>query len=259
MITQTFTLNSSSPQVAEPSPPISLRVPTKERSSEFLPKPVPDIAPIQATRVQINLSITNASDQYNQLTSKLEAFAEAVRQHQLLINERRRLQEKALQTEAQALVDDVAFDSTKYESKIEELSARIKLTTRDVAAAKAVLPILESKRDKVTDQLAKLQKELAAATANWLKVRHTQLIEAFRSEFHELHRTMAKIIAVENSTNFAGFEDGWAFLEELSAGVGYRSEFRPDWLNVHTRRSFPGFANAAVALDDEMETAEVPR
>jgi len=228
-----------------------------ERSTTYAPlQTPPDIEPLQAVRLQVLRNITNVTDKMNAIVERMDALREDVHVFETLQAERDQLREQLRNSRAKAVAIGKEFDDAPTVERIDKLTVNITARAKNAESARGAIQILQSKRDQHNAVLANLNQELGNANAAWLRARHKALTEQFRLELHLLHRTLAKLLAVEGSDFYRGTDEAYDFLEKITLGVRYDSPFRPDWFNTGERRAFPGFSAAAAALDAELRAEE---
>jgi hypothetical protein len=232
----------------------------KERPTDYMPlQSAQDEEPLKAVCQQIIRSIENAIGMRDEIIERQDILREEVRAYNELCANNDRVKEQLQSRRAKAVAAGQDSDDAVLVAKNDELTAEIKSRAKNVEAGKGAIQILQAKVDKQNAVISDLNRELENANAAFLKVRRTALVEQARNEFHGLHRTLAKLLAIENSTYFRYGKQTWYFIEHLSSGVDYRSNFRPDFLNSSTARAFPGYAAECAALDAELRGEEVEK
>jgi hypothetical protein len=231
----------------------SKSAPIKERPTEYSPlQVVPDSGPLQSVRRQILRSIDNALNDDSEYASRMDDLNVDIRAFDQLTKQCANAKDALADAQANAVADDIDLDEEPYRKEIARISRELKEKGKRGESAKGALKILQAKRDELKIKLSDLNSELARADEKWLRARHSQIAEEVRSSFHDLHQQISLLLAMEASVNFVGHEWAWYAVQQLRSGLSHENPLRPDWLNAHDRRSFPGFAASSAALKAEM-------
>ncbi|NEH44766.1 hypothetical protein GR215_23250 [Rhizobium leguminosarum] len=237
----------------EPRPrPVVNERPTKiERKSTI------DIRPAAALIKQLRASTANALAKKQELEDKHARLTATEDRYSTLSEEQTAVTTRIRDREAKALLADTQADNTELREKLAAINSELEKWSPSIESTRRAKSMVESRMLANSEHLRSLGKELAAAEQRWLTIYHGQLAEDFRQELHNLHRIIAKMLAVEASANFERHRAvAWGFVENISNGIRYADPLRPDWSNSHKPAAFPGYADAHQALSLKLASVD---
>ena len=166
---------------------------------------------------------------------------------------------------ALAFVNDDGVDVRGLESKLSDAKNELKAAISDATSSEIALELLEKKSAKNAEMMKALRNDLTEAERKWLNARQQILFEEFRRRFHELHDTVALLLALEVHPSFdvpgsmVRYRPGADMLGRLADALPYKGPYRysPDWVHINDRFAFPGFRIAEQRLADELSQTKI--
>lgn len=216
-----------------------------ERPTTFERRPVPDLAPASNAVLRVRASIEEAKYELDQHHSMIQRLSAKEDRYAELTQARAETLSNLHEDQAQALLSETSTSSEHLRSRLQEIESELLNAPDSIEAIQRAKSMVTKQLQSVTERLEDLTKKAAAAERAWLEVYHENLMEDVRASLHDLHRVLAKSLAVEQVGNFERYQRlTWQLVQWVSEGVPFAASTRPDWANCVKPSAFPGCAQA---------------
>ncbi|RWY67873.1 hypothetical protein EHI46_26270 [Rhizobium leguminosarum] len=230
--------------------------PINERATEIERRPLKSSRPAAALVKQVRTSLANALAKEASLKEKQACLGADTDRHSLLVIRHAKLAARIQNEEAKAILDGTSADLSELRAKLEAVADEL-AGFGNIDAIGRAKAMVDSEVQTTAAQITKLRKELDLAEQAWVVLRHAQLTEDFRHDLHGLHRKLAVILALEESSGFPSHKaNAWKFIEGVRIGVPYVNALFPDWASSVERKAFPRFADAKAQIRAKLDTLD---